>query len=416
MIEYGKQRKQTSAPARFLLGFVILIASAVCSTPMFAQAPCAYEVAHIIKHPFNCDAFEGLTVGTAMSPSGRYVVGNFKHCVTSQFRAFLFDTHTQQFIVLPFAESPFTDANDVNEEYVVGQGDGHGFLYKISTGEVTIIPPGVPPSLGRCWVEAINSHNVVCGTRTIQTSPSRTSAFIWSAEKGIVDLGLINDQSTTAVDIDDVEGIVGTMTINGVPKVFKWQRSDLTELSTPSDYWMTPRRMNNAGHVTGSMSLGNFGTPFAFLWSDGQTRTLTPLVGHDLCHGMFVLDDATVVGFSRRLSPAQDRAVLWRDGAIRNLNEMLRNPPPQTVMWDAVSASQTRTILANGIGPTMRLVYVLQPIIAPSADITGDCRVNVADLLLVITEWNKTKSIADINRDSIVNVDDLLEVIQQWMP
>ena len=48
-------------------------------------------------------------------------------------------------------------------------------------------------------------------------------------------------------------------------------------------------------------------------------------------------------------------------------------------------------------------------------DVTGDQLVNVADLLLVISEWQCTGTCqADVNSDGTVDVADLLLVIGSW--
>ena len=180
--------------------------SAAAQSPM----PCRYEVAHVIQGPI-CPITQApaVTIGTAISPSGRYVCGSYRLCGPSQNRAFFYDTQTQQFTTLPYAESPFTSANDVNDEYVVGQANGLGFLYHIATGQTTLLHPPVPPDVGTCSVNAINSSNVVCGTRTVDGVTQKTTAFRWSEQKGFEDLGLIDGLSTSGADVNDAADYCG---------------------------------------------------------------------------------------------------------------------------------------------------------------------------------------------------------------
>ncbi len=59
------------------------------------------------------------------------------------------------------------------------------------------------------------------------------------------------------------------------------------------------------------------------------------------------------------------------------------------------------------------VAFVLTPV-DTIGDATGDCQVNVDDLLLVIIEWGKERSPADVSADGIVNVLDLFIVIENW--
>ena len=49
-----------------------------------------------------------------------------------------------------------------------------------------------------------------------------------------------------------------------------------------------------------------------------------------------------------------------------------------------------------------------------TGDIDNNCMVNVSDLLLLISEWGESISVADINLDGNVNVTDLLLLLGSW--
>ena len=49
----------------------------------------------------------------------------------------------------------------------------------------------------------------------------------------------------------------------------------------------------------------------------------------------------------------------------------------------------------------------------PTADLNGDCCVNVSDLLILLGNWGGT-GIGDIDENGIVNVSDLLILLGQW--
>ena len=57
---------------------------------------------------------------------------------------------------------------------------------------------------------------------------------------------------------------------------------------------------------------------------------------------------------------------------------------------------------------------ILSPIGSGPGDIDNNCAVNVSDLLLLISEWGESISVADINLDGVVNVLDLLALLASW--
>jgi uncharacterized membrane protein len=362
---------------------VALLVALAGATGAAAQSlvPCRYEVAHVIQAPFVPGFGYPVTAGAAISPSGRYVCGYYQ-IISTRF-AFLYDTQTQQFLTLPVPAGSFTWASDVNEQYVVGAAEENGFLYHIASGQVTYLPPGVPAD-GTCTINAINSSNVVCGTRTIQASPERSSAFIWSAKEGFADLGLINGQSTSATN--DNSDVLGRMVVDGVGKPFLWRSGTLVELPTPGGYSVTPTRLNRTGSVTGRMGLGTFGVVRAFRGSSQGAITLVPLPGHDRGSGNGISDDGVVAGTSNNADLTDQRAVIWGAAAARDVNSLIP-PGSATHLRSAQRFDLNARLLANGYSGLYAVAMILEPTFASAADITGDCKVNVNDLLAVINQW-----------------------------
>jgi hypothetical protein len=50
------------------------------------------------------------------------------------------------------------------------------------------------------------------------------------------------------------------------------------------------------------------------------------------------------------------------------------------------------------------------------ADVDLDQSVDVTDLLILLSDWNKDASPADLNGDAAVNVMDLLVILEGWGP
>jgi hypothetical protein len=144
-----------------------------------------------------------------------------------------------------------------------------------------------------------------------------------------------------------------------------------------------------------------------------QCRDLGILPNHAWSRAFAIIDGGLVLGYSSKAAPPYDeRAVIWRGGAIVDLNSLLVAGSCAFVDSATAIDGQGRIVaigFSNG-----RVSMVLAPVPGPQADVTGDCKVNVNDLLRVINEWGKTTSPADINQDAIVNVLDLYLVIENW--
>ena len=400
------------------LVLVLAMAAAWLTSPAQAQVPCRYEVTHIIQGPYSQTLGYPLTAGTSISPSGRYVCGYYNYFIDN--RAFVYDTQTRQFTTIPVPPSTFTFANDVNEQYVVGQGEGQGFLYRISTGQLTILPPGVPPDIGTCSVNAINSRNVVCGTRTITGAPDfKTSAFIWTPQDGFTDLGLINGQSTSASDINDGNAVAGTMIVSNTQHPFLWKAREFIDAGSLAGIGSTvPLSVNNSSQIVGYGGVPMDGAPpwgvnRPFVWSGGSFTQLSILPAH--LHG-FAQDSnnaGLIVGHSRPQT-GPDHAVLWWNGQLRELNELIDNESSFAVA--AYEILEDGRILASGYNGNTISALILAPSNPPFGDINSDCRVNVNDLLRVINDWGQVTSPADLDRDGLVGLSDLVIVVTHWAP
>ena len=390
-----------------------------------AQVPCRYEV-QLLPTPSPCAFWDRYIVPTGISPNGRWVCGFTDGCCFSGncYESVVVDTTTMQLRFIPRpAGISSSQARDVNDSgYVVGEYGGSigdfGFIYNFNTNQYVAQLPA-PIQGGICSVNAINASNVVCGTRTITGRPEyKSTAFKWSAATGFQDLGLVNGESTSSADINDRADVVGTMVVNSTALPFLWHNNELINLGTLRGFFTVPNALNNSMQVVGRSSLVPGGlNPHAFLWFRGTMADLGTLPGHDISHALSIAPDGTIVGVSRQLKQHDDRAVLWSNSELRDLNGYL----PVGVGFQLTSANAINNhnvvaasgyVYPGGIG----MSCLLRPIHGPTADINYDCRVNVNDLLLVINEWHQTNSPADINRDHFVDVFDLCEVICQWSP
>ncbi|MCH7603188.1 MAG: hypothetical protein IIB54_10505 [Planctomycetes bacterium] len=80
------------------------------------------------------------------------------------------------------------------------------------------------------------------------------------------------------------------------------------------------------------------------------------------------------------------------------------------VIIGAGAINRNGEILMSGGG----MAVILSPIGSGPGDINNNCIVNVEDLLLLLSEWGESISVADINLDGNVNVTDLLALLASW--
>jgi uncharacterized membrane protein len=150
----------------------------------------------------------------------------------------------------------------------------------------------------------------------------------------------------------------------------------------------------------------------AFLWEKGALTQIPQLSGYTESVTADC-NDSIVVGLAYE-GVADPTTFIWSNGQIRRLSDLI--PIPGFWPFQAGPIAQDGRIAVAGMVAQQSRGYVLTPIYAPPGECTGDCFVNVPDLLHVISEWNKTESSADVNHDGIVNAHDILVVIGNWTP
>ncbi len=153
-------------------------------------------------------------------------------------------------------------------------------------------------------------------------------AFVWSAAKGMRDLGSLHpndEEGTFAYDINDRGFIVGQ---SGVPPAnpeipsanwhaFLWSpRGRMIDLGTLGGHFSAALGINNRNEVVGVSEIAD-GHLHAFLWSKGEMTDLGTLGGQDSSAGA-INDHGQIVGESSLASGGSSHAFVWsaRDGMV----------------------------------------------------------------------------------------------------
>jgi len=362
------------------------------------------------------------TTGLSLNESG-HVVGYYKYCVIGPDVPFLWTAETGMIdLPLPpdsneaWAED-INDAGHITGSMTIADVGYRGFIY--DNGEYTVLPPVVPDS-GWSSASAINNRAQVVGYRSITEEVNPYNAYIWSAEDGFTDLGVMDGPFSCATDVLDNGVVVGWTGTVSVGQVFLWEDGDAILLGpVPGGFSSAAGGINRRRQIAGAgrveVRRGGASIWKSFLWEDGTWTILSMLPGYDGATARGLNDVPQIVGQSNTTeNPNDHRALLWQQGEVYDLNELAAIDPGFTIQR-AFDINNAGRIVADGHDPVNNVItFVLTPINRPAGDVDGDCDVDVSDLLFLLSEWGKTNSPADINSDGIVNVFDLLALLGDW--
>jgi hypothetical protein len=187
----------------------------------------------------------------------------------------------------------------------------------------------------------------------------------------------------------------------------------------------------NAGHETlntggvvglGSFPLGGDAKPWdqpyrGAVWtSGGPPIDVGTLPGHNAVYLWGGNDLGQVVGQSYCMyqsgCPA-GRPIFWQGGVLRDLNDF--RPPGTTLsMVIGRDANNHGVLLASSPSKA----WILTPVGVPDGDVNVDCRVDVADLMMVLEHWALPESErpmrTDLDGDGEVGASDLALVLGGW--
>jgi probable HAF family extracellular repeat protein len=233
-------------------------------------------------------------------------------------------------------------------------GQTTGFVGTATTGSTAVIWDGEEitplPTLGGDGGQAFGISDRGIAVGGANTAPGQPYlACFW--EDGAVTALVSPGGSGLASDINNRGQIAGSAAPDpavfgaGAPNhAMLWDDGQVTDLGTLGGTTSLGRAINFSGQIAGHSTttpdgqLGAAGT-HAFRWDDGVMTDLGTLPGGQLSLAWDIARDGTVVGLAENPATAADpnlanAAVLWRDGAVVNLNERI----PADSGWVLISA------------------------------------------------------------------------------
>lgn len=151
----------------------------------------------------------------------------------------------------------------------------------------------------------------------------------------------------------------------------------------------------------------------SWLFMDGEYRELPRLPGHELTTVRAINEHGVMVGTSQEShTDIFRRAVIWRNGEVIDLNDLIAFDVGIYMLRDAHDINDRGQILCETITD---LTVVLTPVDVPLGDVDCDGVVGPSDLTMVLEHWGTCMGCAsDLNHDQDVGVADLLSILGNW--
>ena len=413
--------RKSSIPGCSLFSTVLLTTLVAVWTPAApAGGQCEYEVTILPNVP--CFGADAVPRPWAINDNGE-VAGSFDLCASSSEGAFYWSQETGLIILNMPEGTTDSEVNDINNNgQIVGEYSNtnceQGFMgFLVDGDEFTCL--GTLRGGTNSVAHAINDNGVITGWWGNTVTGPSPLAFVWE-DGAMMDLSVpIGGLRNEGFDIVEASSISGwRQETSEEPTSILFSNGKLTEIDNdPGEVPTKAFAVNDSNQAAGIRVVFSQDTKSlvtrATRWSDGMTQELQILDGHFESWARDINNQGVVVGESE--GDADIQAAKWLQDTIVDLNEAIITEEPM-VLGRAYSINNHGQITATGamLPPQDGIAVVLTPVNMPEADLTGDCQVDVEDLLVLLQAWETQNSIADINGDLIVNVSDLLALLSDW--
>jgi probable HAF family extracellular repeat protein len=275
--------------------------------------------------------------------------------------------------VLAVPEANYGFAWGAGETSTAGE---HAWQPSLWTGDERM-PLPVPLGFGSGSAHAVNAAGLVVGSFAdyddpLPPEPIGPRPCVW-IDGDVAPLATFDgDPATGAAWAVSADGVIaGSLSTPGAIVAVRWPSAAAQPVAVePIDgaYLAEARAINGAGDVAGRASLEGETRAFVDRADAGGTTLLPFLAGGASYAEAFDLDEVGHVVGTANAGDGVAHAVLWRDGAIVDLNDVVVGLPG-TVRYlsSAVGIDQQRRIAAEavmeeGFGDSVRYLAILEPV------------------------------------------------------
>jgi probable HAF family extracellular repeat protein len=246
-------------------------------------------------------------------------------------------------------------------------GEGVNFLFDTRTGVQTQFATlGGSTGLGR----EINNSGQVAGESSFAGTPAVRHAVLYSSGGAPTDLGTLGGPNSTAFGLNDRGEAVGFSRINSGSSshAFLYSNGHMTDLGTVAGSESSASDINNKGQIAGLTTFAaTSSNQHAFLYDNGQMVDIGTLAttSNDRMFVRAINDNTQIVGFVGGGNPSGNRAWLWQDGQMSNLNDLV-DPGSGLTLNAANDINDRGQIVGYGttVGGQIH-AFLLDPITAP---------------------------------------------------
>lgn len=217
----------------------------------------------------------------------------------------------------------------------------------------------------------LNEHGEAAGISYVNSTPNPVTGlptaepFLWTKERGMIDLGSFGGVWGGACPLNNRGQVLGTSSLAADPAAcfnageippqtchpFLWDNGKLSDLTTETNGGdlLTANALNDAGEIVGSAAFP--GRPFsdAYVWRKGVARYLGAVQDDCFSEAAAINSRDQIVGLSASCTSNVLRTFLWENGSIVDLNAL--SSPNSLQLIDADSINDRGEIAGVGVPP-----------------------------------------------------------------
>jgi probable HAF family extracellular repeat protein len=226
----------------------------------------------------------------------------------------------------------------------------------------------------------------------------------------------------SARDVNETNHVVGWMgSSTGTQSdafLYDLDTGELTNLGHLPDGTGAATAINECGQIVGfgiaDQPDGSTITR-AIVWMSGLMQVLEPLPGFKRSAANDINDDGIVVGqcWGTAASINASTAFVWRDGVMRDLNELLLPGSGLELQLARAIDSEGRITGYARDSENDNVAVRLTPVKPALGDLDCDGSVNASDLAILLGGWNLPGA-GDLDRDGAVGPPDLAILLGAW--